>query len=862
MRSLLPPLSILRNVFPILCMAGYFTSSIFCENPSPLSVPKGLSTLRLGNGLEVLLIENPALPMVGLNLLVKTGSADENLSNNGASHMLEHLLFNGTRKRTQKQLYADVDRIGGYNNANTGETYTNFMLVAPAQHLEKAIEIQSDMVFHSTLPEAKFEKEKGIVLEEIAKSMTSPREEIRRNLRSILFQGNSLSLPTLGTSATVKSLNRDEIQSYYKKHYVPNNMLLSVIGNFDTRKCLSLIRKFYGQIRPGNLKQKKSASSAPRQFSRANPDLVHRSYQGDQRILNLAYQLPAFPIHESHTVLAEILDRKTSELRDALEKAGFKSGKHLNLGIWGTHLQNYVTARIPSGSQDLRLLDTLKKQLGSLEFKLTETEISALIEDRQTSFYQNLEKPHMFGILNAPLLANRGVSAFLKSFDSKIWEIAATDLGEFSLSMKPIVMVHQPIYSGSSSIDHKTLDIKLFTKGGAELIVRRNSGSPLLAMHLLFRNKARLESRFGKNASRLFHDCFSQRLEKPSEKDDFKGMGLSFKVNDNPYFPMDNIYLDPSFGYIRFEALSKNWETTLGILTQKLIAFKPSRQEFERAKKNLSATAHMTKKSAASKLFRETLDPLIYNSPELAKAPETISYEQFVHFGEIYFQLSNSIIAVVSPGSLDEVKKIILPHLKPGPKKKKIQPYRKTIELPQESVVLERQSPGARSYLYFGFAKEMNPRDEAALRALSLILSEKITFRIREELGMAYGIRAGVESREGRALFSISMGTRPENVKKLVPQFEDFFDSQFLEDIDEVDVQKAINKYLGRMMFRRLSSINQAYYLSHSLYFYGDLAYDRVGLEQLSKVTLKDLRKAVDKYLKVENSVSITVHGQ
>ena len=116
------------------------------------TLPKGVSIYQLDNGIHVLLIENPALPMVGANMIIKVGSAYESFSTSGMSHMLEHLLFNGTTTRIQKQLYDDVDMIGGYNNASTTEYYTNFMMVTPTENIRKGMEIQADMPFNSTLP--------------------------------------------------------------------------------------------------------------------------------------------------------------------------------------------------------------------------------------------------------------------------------------------------------------------------------------------------------------------------------------------------------------------------------------------------------------------------------------------------------------------------------------------------------------------------------------------------------------------------------------------------------------------------------------------------------------------------------------
>jgi len=117
------------------------------------ALPKGVYIHQLDNGMQVLLIENPALPMVGVNVIVKVGSAYETFATSGMSHMLEHLLFNGTDDLTQKELYDATDKIGGYNNANTGEYYTNYMMVTPSENIYEGMKLQAGMLFRSILQE-------------------------------------------------------------------------------------------------------------------------------------------------------------------------------------------------------------------------------------------------------------------------------------------------------------------------------------------------------------------------------------------------------------------------------------------------------------------------------------------------------------------------------------------------------------------------------------------------------------------------------------------------------------------------------------------------------------------------------------
>src|SRR4030067_3217775 len=94
----------------------------------------------LDNGMEVILVENHASPMITAFTIVKTGSCNEDASTNGCAHFLEHLLFNGTKSRTQKQLYDEMDFYGGYNNAHTTTDYTNFMILMPKEFIGQGMD--------------------------------------------------------------------------------------------------------------------------------------------------------------------------------------------------------------------------------------------------------------------------------------------------------------------------------------------------------------------------------------------------------------------------------------------------------------------------------------------------------------------------------------------------------------------------------------------------------------------------------------------------------------------------------------------------------------------------------------------------
>ena len=133
----------------------------------PAAPIESATHVTLENGLQVILMENHTSPLITSTVIVKTGVRNETPDINGVSHLLEHLLFNGTSTRTQKQLYDEVDFYGAYNNASTSRDYTLFQMLVRKDYITQILNIQADMLFNSTFPEENVQKERNIVIEEI-----------------------------------------------------------------------------------------------------------------------------------------------------------------------------------------------------------------------------------------------------------------------------------------------------------------------------------------------------------------------------------------------------------------------------------------------------------------------------------------------------------------------------------------------------------------------------------------------------------------------------------------------------------------------------------------------------------------------
>ncbi|MCP5062546.1 MAG: insulinase family protein, partial [Ignavibacteriae bacterium] len=331
--------------------------------------------------------------------------------------------------------------------------------------------------------------------------------------------------------------------------------------------------------------------------------------------------------------------------------------------------------------------------------------------------------------------------------------------------------------------------------------------------------------------------------------------------NDNPFIPMDNIYLDPSFGYIRVEGLADDLQEAIQFLNQQMLSFAPTKKEFEKSKSSGMPGGMMGGHGkSAKKLFDSKLSEIVYKKNIESEHEQELIYESLLEFGNVYFVPANMIVSVVSRASVKEVSEYFSTFTKTAPSGiiSSSANQKEFNEITKEEKI-EIDGGGEQSHLYYGFQKSIEKKDVAALKALSLLLSDKIVFDVREKQGMAYRMSAGIERLNDKAMFYIKLPTIPKNVDKLVPQFPGFFRSEFANEITEDELTKAVNMYLGRMMFRRLSSINQAYYLGNSKFFHNDIFYDGKFLEDLKNVTVEEVKNAAKKYLKVENPIQIIV---
>lgn len=205
----------------------------------------------LSNGIQVVFETMPYLRSAAFGIWVKVGSSNEDNDNNGISHIIEHMLFKGTKNRTAKQIADDMARIGGDINAYTSKEYTSFYAVTLDEHLDIAIEIIGDMFLNSLFDEAALEKEKGVIIEEIDMYDDSPEDLVHEMLQMKVWEKHPLGFQISGTKKAVRAVTRQQLLDFMAKYYVSKNMVISVAGNFKEDKIMEILEEQFAKVPEG-----------------------------------------------------------------------------------------------------------------------------------------------------------------------------------------------------------------------------------------------------------------------------------------------------------------------------------------------------------------------------------------------------------------------------------------------------------------------------------------------------------------------------------------------------------------------------------------------------------------------------------
>ena len=198
---------------------------------------------KLNNGQNVVIQSVKNNPIVTIDTWIKTGSINENEQNNGVSHFLEHLFFKGTTNYAPGEFDRILETKGAVTNAATSKDFTHYFITIPSEYFNLALEMHADMLTNPLIPNTELEKERKVVIEEIAKDMNSPNTLCYDNLIKMLYTNHPYKRKVIGTKEIIETITRDEILNYYHDYYNPSNMVTIIAGDVEPEDAIQKVNE-------------------------------------------------------------------------------------------------------------------------------------------------------------------------------------------------------------------------------------------------------------------------------------------------------------------------------------------------------------------------------------------------------------------------------------------------------------------------------------------------------------------------------------------------------------------------------------------------------------------------------------------
>ncbi len=260
---------------------------------------------RLPNGLRILCEQVSTAPVVAIQAWVGVGSADELPREAGLAHLHEHMLFKGTARRGVGEIAQEIEAAGGEVNAWTSFDETVYHITMTSRFFAAGLDVLSDAILHSSFDAGELSREREVVLEEIRRGLDQPGRRLSQRLFSTAFRRHPYGRPVIGYPKTVAHFTRSEILSFYKKWYVPNNVVFVVVGDVDEERAARAVAGAFGKAKARDLRRPRRAAEPAPTRPRAFAEVADT---GD------AYAALAFPIPGSRhpdapglDVLADVL---------------------------------------------------------------------------------------------------------------------------------------------------------------------------------------------------------------------------------------------------------------------------------------------------------------------------------------------------------------------------------------------------------------------------------------------------------------------------------------------------------------------------------------------------------------------------
>jgi zinc protease len=814
----------------------------------------------LPNGLTILIQEDHSAPVASVQAWCGTGSINENQHlGAGLSHILEHMLFKGTKTRPANAIAQEIQDVGGYINAYTSFDRTVFWIDVPKDGVTTALDVLADAMMNSILPPEEYAKEQEVIRREFAMSMDDPDRMAGHLLFKTAYHKHPYRLPVIGELGVYNQLTQQEVMEYYKTRYVPNNLTFVVVGAVAAEKIREQIASFFSDY-PQKSLEPVFIPQEPPQLGRRE---AHEEFPTELTRLSLSWHIPevTHPDVPALDLLSTILGdgrssrlyrrvREESGLAFAVSAFSYTPGDPGLFGIDATAepgkreaVQNLVLQIVDEIKQAGPTVDevikakkiSLSHHLGAL------TTMRGQASDIGSSWFLtrnlNFSRDYLEAVQRVTLEDIRRVAQEYLRDDN---------LTIVSLNPKGSLAARTETTRGIAAGEIQKFELA----NGLRLLVREDPRLPLVSMSAVFRGGLLSETPETNGVTRLMSKVLlkgtkTRTGEEIADAIEAVGGNIGSEAGNNSF----SVSLDLTRPDLKLGAELLADVLLNATMPEKVIA----REKEVQLASIQEEDEHLT--TVARNILRAALfhrHPYALRGKGAVDSVKKLTQKELIDFRDRYLVAKNGVISVFGNVKAEEVKRIFedsLGVMKPGvmalTDAHAPAPLSKTVTVKEER-------DKSQSVLMVGYrGADMFSPDRYALELIdeaSSDLGSRFFVRIREQMGLAYYVGSTQMQGLVPGLFAFYLGTDPQKVVPVQTALLDEITKLASEGLTKQELLRAKKKLIGQQQIANQSNDSFGYAAAlDELYGLGFDHYKSLERE-VEAVTLEDVKRVAAKY--------------
>jgi zinc protease len=816
----------------------------------------------LPDGLTLIVKEDRSAPVASVQAWCGTGSIfEDDKLGAGLSHILEHMLFKGTKTQKASEIAQKIQDVGGYINAYTSFDRTVYWIDVPKDGVETALNVLSDAMMNSTLPPEEYNKEQEVIRREFAMGYDDPDRMASLLLFATAYQKHPYRLPVIGEIEIYNQLTQEQVMQYYKSRYVPNNLTFIVVGDVDAEKIRQQLTDFFKNYPEKSLKPV-FVPEEPPQLGRRE---VHNEFATELSRLALAWHIPELthPDVPALDLLSTILgEGRSSRLyRRVREQAGLAFGISAfsytpgDAGLLGVDATVDPKKRDDAEKLILQIIGEMK-QAGATADELAKAKKMSLGHhlDALTTMRGQASDIGSNWMLTRNLDFSRDyLSAVQKVTLDDIKRVAAKYLVDQNLTVTSLNPKGSLAGKQETAKPVEAGEIKKFElSNGLRLLVREDPRLPLISMTAIFRGGLLAETSQTNGITRLTSRVLlkgtkTRTAEQIADQIEAIGGSISSDAGNNSTSVSVHVMqpdLKAGADILADVSLNATFPEQ-SVEREKQVQIAGIKQEDEQ----LTAVARNILRQA---LFTD--HPYALRANGVAGSVTKLTQKDLIAFRDKYLVAKNGVISVFGNVNAGEVKELFeqtLGKMKPG--ELALTDARPSAPITKIKTV-ESNKEKAQGVLMVGYrGVDMFDKDRHALELIdeaSSDLGSRFFIRIRENMGLAYYVGASQMQGLVPGLFAFYLGTDPQKIEPVKTALLDEIQKLASEGLTQEELTRAKRKLIGQHQIAMQSNDSFGFQCAlDELYGLGFDYYKKIE-EETNAVTLDDVKRVAAKYFR------------